>query len=130
MAMGKIQCAAVLASVLALAGCETYSDVAFTGHSNAAQGLRQDTLKLIDFVASTRGCTSIEQVDSAIEHYEPVTGENGHNWGRENWMVTGCSRPYPVSVSYDEDGRGGTILSVVIADMPRVVTHSQSGPQQ
>lgn len=110
--MGRFHCAAILASALALSGCETYSDVAFSGETHANELLRQDTLKTMSLFISAAGCDSIDHVDSEVLFYEPSRGEAGHIWGREGWMVTGCSRPFPFFVTFTEDGVGGTFMGV------------------
>ncbi len=110
--MVRINGVAILASVLMLVGCETPSGVEFTGQSSANETLKRDTLNTMSLLVAAAGCNSIEHVDSQVIFYEPSRGEEGHVWGREGWMVTGCARPFPFHVTFKEDSVGGTFMNI------------------
>lgn len=105
-----------------LSGCETgpaekgtgsaSADVEFTGKSHADALLKRDALRTIRMIVKAKGCASIDHVDSGVLSYEPMNGTQGHIWGREGWMVTGCSKPFPFYVEFTEDGSGGSFFAV------------------
>ena len=122
--MAQLRALILFLSISLLAGCETDAaktgaetapeiiEPEFSGETRAEETLRRDTLKIISAFLKADGCESADHVDSKVLFYEPRTGEQGHVWGREGWMVTGCSKPYPFYVTFSEDGRGGTLFSV------------------
>ena len=101
-----------LALALILAGCQPNPQITFTGQSYADERLRRDALNIVSLFFTRQGCRSIENVDSTVLFYEPPRGEEGHVWGKENWVVAGCSTQRPYAITFTEDGRGGTFVGV------------------
>ena len=116
---GRIRTVVWSALVLALVACQPTFNVGFTGKSHADERLRQDTLRLVSLFVARKGCDSIEHVDSSVLFYEPTNGEPNHVWGKEGWMVTGCSTPYPFFITFTEDGQGGTFVGVTQSNANR-----------
>jgi len=118
----KISKYILIAIVISLAGCNasnpkknnvaSNNEVTYSGKSHASSRLKKDALKTIKVVVGAKGCNKIDHINSKIFHYEPSNGKKGHVWGKEGWLVTGCSKPYPFYLTFTEDGKGGTFFSI------------------
>ena len=100
---------------LFLLSCESAppsSDGLISGQSRADAALKKDTVDLISVFVIADGCDRIDQIDTAVLHSEPRTGEKGHVWSEEQWMVAGCSKSFPFLVTYSEDGGTGSFIKI------------------
>jgi len=88
------------------------SDGLISGQSGADAVLKTDTVDLVLVFVKAGGCDRIDQIDTAVLHSEPRTGEKGHVWSKEQWMVAGCSKSFPFLVTYSEDGGTGSFIKI------------------
>jgi hypothetical protein len=84
----------------------------FSGTSHADANLKRDTMKMISMLVGSKGCNSIDHVNTKVVSYEPSNGQVNHEWGKEIWKASGCSKNFSFVVSFTEDGAGGTFFSV------------------
>ena len=112
----KLQNIYILVSIVFFTyGCQSNSineTDFFTGESHTDPVLKKDTMKMIKTIVRAKGCGSIEHVDTKVLFYEENNETSGHIWGKEGWMVTGCSGSFPFIVTFTEDGNGGTFFGI------------------
>ncbi|MBT8126180.1 MAG: sel1 repeat family protein [Gammaproteobacteria bacterium] len=98
--------------VLSCVSAPTSTDALISGQSRADAELQQNTMDIISVYVMASGCNRIDYIDTAVLQYDTRTGEKGHVWSKEQWMVTGCSRASPFLVTYAEDGGVGSFIKV------------------
>ena len=104
---------------ICIAGCQSGParndgiGISYTGESCADTVLKKDTLLSVYMLVMKNGCDSIENIDTRVIKSEPLTGNYGHVSGEEEWIVTGCEREFPFTITFIEDGNGGTFIKLV-----------------
>lgn len=105
-------------ALITLVSCQSISPnntdvvISYSGESHADQKLTTDTTALIKTFVSGLGCDVVEHINRKVFSYDPSNGSENHIWGKEGWLATGCGRPFPIYVSFIEDGRGGTFIKL------------------
>lgn len=84
----------------------------FSGDSHADANLKKDTMRMVSMLVGAKGCDSVDHVNTKVLSYEPSNGQVNHEWGKEVWKASGCSKNFSFVVSFTEDGSGGTFFSV------------------
>ena len=93
--------------ILAISGCQSMPF--FSGESFAGPRLKKDTSRIIKIIAKAQGCNSIDHIETNVISHEKSNGIKGHVWGKEDWMIAGCSK---YRVTFTEDGIGGTFFDI------------------
>ena len=93
-----------------LAGCASSPTVPFSGSTAAGQQLSSDVYKMLALYTHAQGCKKIDAVHTTV--VEPPAGAPGLMKTKERWILFGCNQQFAHTVSFREDGGGGTHFSV------------------
>ena len=86
------------------------SSPTFEGETHADPALKIDALSNALLFTSLNGCSNIGSVSTSV--VKPPSGDPGRERVEEKWVLTGCDRSFPFSVTLTGDGEGGAFFKV------------------
>ena len=96
-------------SALAAAAAHSSSPT-FKGETHADPALKRDALSNALMFTSINGCSNIDSVSTKVVN--PPSGEPGKEYVEEKWVLNGCGKSFPFSVTLTSDGKGGAFFKV------------------